>query len=313
MRVLICESYAIEATAMLRAHGFGVSTDLADLATAEALLVRSQTRVDKALLDRAPKLKVVVSATSGFDHLDWRAANEKDVRVAHSPEANADSTAELTMALMLNFSREIQTANSNVKKGEWRTGLKRSTGLFGQTLGVVGCGRIGLRVMRMANSLGLKILAHDPYQDASVFEEFDATPLGFTELLRMSDIVSLHVPLTSETRHLLNHQSLGEMQRHAWIVNTCRGPVVNENDLLEALDKGLIQGCAMDVVEREPPAKTQRLLNHPRSLITPHIGAYTDSAWKRSCLEAAETLIAFHKDGKLANELPLSVAWFAKT
>ena len=134
--------------------------------------------------------------------------------------------------------------------------------------------------------------------------------LGFIELLRSADYVTLHVPLTKETKHLLNQPTFKEMQAEAVLINTCRGPVVDENDLMVALDEGTIAGAAMDVIEREPPPAGHRLLTHPKLLLTPHIGAHTDSAWEKASLEAVEKVLAFARGEALKDTLPLATPWF---
>jgi D-3-phosphoglycerate dehydrogenase len=313
MKILILEPYAAAATALLHAQGFTLTHERRDLAEAEVLLIRSRTRVDAQLLDQAPKLKLVISATSGFDHLDWRECRKRGVIVAHTPEANAQSTAELTLGLMLSWARGIPHALKNVRKGEWREGLNRPHGLEGRSLGIIGLGRVGGRVARLAQAFGMRVEAYDPYIELENFQNLGVERVGFTELLRANDWVSLHVPLTRETKHLLNQPTFKEMQAEAMLVNTCRGPVVDENDLLVALDEGTIAGAAMDVIEREPPPPGHRLLQHPRLLLTPHIGAYTEKAWEKGSLEAAEKVLNFAKGQDVPDQLPLSTPWFEKT
>lgn len=302
------EPFAISALARLTAHGGFVETK--SLAECEVLLIRSRTQIDKNLLNQAPRLKLVVSATSGFDHIDWRECQNRGVLAAHSPEANAASTAELTMALLLTFERQILSATQNVRQNRWREGLKRPRGLTGHTLGIVGLGRVGSRVARMAQTFGLRVLAYDPYIEPERFSACQAERYGFIELLRASDYVTLHVPLTRETLHLLNHATFKELSPDAVVINTCRGPVVDENDLMTALDDGTIAGAAMDVIEREPPPSGHRLLSHPKLLLTPHIGAFTESAWERSSHEAIDKVLAFARGEPVSDILPLATPWF---
>lgn len=312
MNVLVTEPYSLTSLARLRAD-FQVSTDPRTLPETEILLVRSRTRVDREFLERAPKLKLIVTATSGFDHIDWREARARDVIVAHTPDANAASTAELTLGLMIAQERKLVGALKNVRGNQWREGLPRPAGLDGKLLGVVGLGRVGRRVARLAGLLGMKIQAYDPYVGEEAFAECGAERIGFTELLRSSDIVTLHVPLTNETLHLLNKPTFHEMQSEAYLVNTCRGPVVDENDLMVALDEGVIAGAAMDVIEREPPPRGHRLLTHPKLILTPHIGAFTESAWEKASQEAVAKVLAYKKGEPVLDTLPLAVPWFEKT
>ncbi|MGE0526298.1 MAG: NAD(P)-dependent oxidoreductase [Bdellovibrionales bacterium] len=314
MKVLALESYSVSALARLQGQGgFAVTQDEKEIATADALLIRSHVRVDRELLDRAPQLKLVVTATSGFDHIDWRECERRSVTAAFTPEANAQSTAELTWALILAAERNLFGATRFVRDNQWREGLPRPHGLEGKTLGVIGLGRVGGRVARLAHAFGMNTIAHDPYVDTDVFTHFGIERSGLIEVLRTSDYVSLHVPLTRETRHLLNQPTLAEMQADAILINTCRGPVVDQNDLLAALDDGRIAGAAMDVIEREPPPPGHRLRTHPRLILTPHIGAFTESAWVKASQDAVEKVIQFQRGEKLLDTLPLQTAWFAKT
>lgn len=314
MKVLALESYAVAALARLRAtKGIAVSESPNDLAEAEVLLIRSRTKIDKEFLERAPKLKLIVSSTSGFDHMNWQEAKKRGVICAHTPDANAIAAAELTLALILAFERELPQAIKNVRSNQWREGLRRPLGLYGQTLGIIGLGRIGSQVAKMAQTFGCKLIGHDPYVEADVFKGLGVERLGFTELLRASDIVTLHVPLTKETKHLMNQPTFAEMQSEAILVNVCRGPVVDENDLMVALDDGTIRGAAMDVIEREPPPKGHRLLTHPRLLLTPHIGAFTEGAWELASQQAVDQVLKFFNGQSVDNTLPLSTPWFEKT
>jgi D-3-phosphoglycerate dehydrogenase len=314
MRVLALEGYSQSALARLLAEPrLQVTQDSQTLPTTQALLVRSQTKVDNALLERAPHLRFIATATSGFDHIDWRACATRGIVVTHTPEANAQSTAELTLALLLACERQLIGARKNVRDNKWRQGLLRSEGLEGKDLGIVGLGRVGQRVAKMAQTFGMQVSVYDPYIEESVISDLGLHRLSFIELLKASDCVSLHVPLTTETKHMLNQPTFLEMQAEAILLNTCRGAVVDENDLLTALDEGTISGAAMDVIEREPPPPGHRVLTHPKLLLTPHIGAYTMRAWDKGSHEAVDKLLQFLNGGKVLDTLPLQTPWFEKT
>lgn len=309
MIVRVLEPYSLIALARLKADGVTVLEGADNLSDAEVVLIRSKTVVDEFFLDQTPKLKLVVTATSGFDHIDWRLCEKRGITVAQTPNANAQSTAELTLALMLASERQILAAHKNVKNNQWRDGLPRPDGLEDKVLGIIGLGRVGQKVARMARTLGMHVQAHDPYVADDVFPRCNAERLGLTEVLRSSDIVTLHVPLTKETKHLMNNPTFEEMAG-AFLINTCRGPVVDENDLLKALDAETIRGAAMDVIEREPPPRGHRLLTHPRLLMTPHIGAFTTRAWEKASLEAVEKVLQFKRGARLEDTLPLATPWF---
>ena len=311
MTYLVLESYDLAALARLRAHS--ALTETKELADAEILLIRSRTRVDADLLRRARRLKLVVTATSGFDHIDWRACRDAGVTVTHTPEANAASTAELTLLLILATERRLTDAIRNVRGNAWREHLSRPTGLTGKTLGVIGLGRVGGRVAKLARAFGMLVQAYDPYVNEDRFEECAAERIGLIELLSTSDYVTLHVPLTRETKHLINQPTLLEMSADAYLINACRGPVVDENALLTALDEKVIAGAAVDVIEREPPPAGHRLRTHPALLMTPHVGAFTDEAWERASGEAVDKVEAFVRGESPGDTLPLSNAWFMGT
>jgi D-3-phosphoglycerate dehydrogenase len=313
VKILITEPYSLHSKARLKAGGFDVQEDAAALSDAEILLIRSKTEINAEFLARAPKLRLIVSATSGFDHIDWRLCKERGILAAHTPTANAQSTAELTMTLMLALERHLLAAHKNVKGSKWRDNLKRPHGLEGKILGIIGLGRVGQKVARMAYTFGMRLQAHDPYVDEGLFPAFHCERLGLIELLTSSDIVTLHVPLTKETRYLINNPTLGEMQNEAVLINTCRGAVVNQNELLDALDDGRIAGAAVDVIEREPPPTGHRVLGHPKLLMTPHIGAFTETAWNKGCNEAVDKVMRYHAAQTVSDTLPLDVPWFHLT
>jgi phosphoglycerate dehydrogenase-like enzyme len=314
MNVVVLESYAAGAVARLQAEkSLHVSQDSSKLNEAEILLIRSRTNVDAHLLNQMPKLKLVVTATSGFDHIDWRECLKRGIAAAHTPEANAQSAAELTFTLILALERQLIAARKNVRENRWRDGLSRPAGLEGQDIGIIGLGRIGLRVAKLAQAFGMRVTGYDPYVGENIFAENRIERLSLIETLKANDYISLHVPLTKETKHLLNMPTFGEMQGEAILINTCRGPVVDENALLTALDEGTIRGAAMDVIEREPPPKGHRVLTHPKLLLTPHIGAFTDSAWEKASQEAVGKVLKFIQGQPVGDTLPLNVPWFDKT
>lgn len=272
-----------------------------ELAEVEGLLVRSRTPVDKDLLANAPKLKFVVSATSGFDHFDLAECKARGIIACYTPDANAASAAELTLALMLNLTRRLPENLKSVEKNLWRQDELRGHSLAGKTLGIVGLGRIGRRVAKAATALNMKVMAHDPYVTESEFNLVGAERAGFTEVLVAADILTFHVPLTKETYHMLNFPTLRLMARGAYLINTSRGAVIQESELALALDEGILKGAALDVFEKEPIAKESRLLGRPNVLLTPHIGAFTEEALEAASLEAVDRTLEFFQNGKTIN------------
>lgn len=281
-----------------------------ELADVEGLLIRSRTKIDRALLEAAPNLKVVITATSGFDHIDLNETQRRKLTVMYTPEANAASACELTWALALACTRRIPEAHRAVKSGEWRREALLGRQLEGKTYGVVGLGRIGGRVARIAQAFGMKLVAFDPYRDTEHFEKYGAQRLGLEELFRVSDYVSLHVPASPETNGMIHRYLLDAANRGLILVNTSRGPVVSEQDLCEALTMGWIAGAGLDVFEREPLPRHSNLLNFSNVVLSPHIGATTTEAFGRASREAAEKLIVFVEKKAITDPLPPTDAWW---
>lgn len=306
MKILINENYATSSLARIKATpGFSITEDWQE---AEVLLIRSQTRVDEKLLAKAPKLRLVVTATSGFDHIDWRACRARNITAAFTPEANAASTAELTIFLMSALLRQTVPQMENARSGKWREGIKRGDALEGKTLGIVGLGRVGFRVARLAQAYDMKIVAHDPYAEKSAFEGVER--MAFVELLRAADVVSFHVPLTKQTKHMINLATLGEMPSGGYILNMSRGACIDESEVLVALRKQKLAGVAFDVMEREPPLASNELLRHPSVLVTPHVGAFTTQAFEKASNAAVDRVIRFSQNQSISDTLPLSTPWF---
>jgi D-3-phosphoglycerate dehydrogenase len=252
----------------------------------------------------------VVTATSGFDHIDLKATAERGVTVMHTPDANAASACELTWALILACARKLPSGAKALKAGDWTREPLVGTQVSGKTLGIVGLGRIGTRVARVGQALGCRIIAFDPYLDESDFTRHCAERVGFDELLRIADIVSFHVPATTETKFMLRREGLEAMNRHAILVNASRGSVVSERDLTEALRERWIGALGLDVFEREPLPRDSKLLNFQNVVMTPHLGAATHEAFAAASREAALKLIAYQQRGEISDALPPRADWF---
>ncbi len=317
IKLLVCDDYEGSAIAQLSAQlecEVRRSQDLRpndeELKSCEGLLIRSRTKVNTGLLNKAPKLRFVVSATSGFDHIDYKECLNRGITVSFTPESNVDSAAELTLSLMLALTRKLPSAMASIAKNKWRTEDLRGHTLSGKNLGIVGLGRIGQKVARAAHALGMNILACDPYQENGVFTECRASRKALTELLILSDVVTLHVPLTKETKHLLNHQTFRVINPEAVVINVSRGAVIQESELIVALQEKLIRGCALDVFEWEPLALESKLRGFPQAILTPHMGAFTVEALEQASMQAVDQTIEFFRTGQCSNSLPLQTAWF---
>ncbi|MEZ5100320.1 MAG: D-glycerate dehydrogenase [Thermoleophilia bacterium] len=266
---------------------------LALVAGAEGILAMVSDRVDGELLDAAgPQLRVVANHGVGYDNVDVPEATRRGVLVSNTPDVLTDATAELTLAILLALVRRVAEGDRFLRTGEpwtWTPRWMLATGLSGRTLGIVGLGRIGAAVARLAVAFGMDVVhaTRSPRPDAP----YRQVPLD--ELLATVDVVSLHCPLTAETRHLIDADALRRMRRDAFLVNTTRGPVVDEAALVEALRAGEIAGAALDVFEREPEVHPG-LRDLPNAVLTPHLGSGTTDtrhAMGMLCVTALEAVL----------------------
>ena len=249
----------------------------ARLHDAWGLIVRSRTKVTAALLAGAPQLRLVARAGVGLDNVDVGAASGRGIRVVNVPQAATTSVAELTVALCLLLVRDLLPSLTGMRAGRWEKGV-RGHELAGRTVGFVGYGRIAREVARRLEPFGVRTVAFDPF----VASTGDRTELRSLErLLADSDLVSVHASLTPENRHLLDAAAFARMRHGAYLVNVARGPLVDEAALLEAIRSGQLAGAALDVFEVEPPTRRE-LLEEPRVLATPHLGASTEEAQRRA-------------------------------
>ncbi len=257
----------------------------------DALVVRSGTKVTADLLRAGSRLKVVGRAGIGVDNVDIAAATELGILVVNAPTANLISATEHTFALLLAVARNLPVADGSLKDEKWNRKQYVGTELQGKTLGVIGLGRIGQQVARRAQAFDMEVVAYDPVLDPDYVRRLDIEPLALDELLKRSDMVTLHVPLTDETRNLLDADRLAAMKEGALLINCARGGVVDEAALLEALDSGRLAGAALDVFAVEPP-QDFRLARHPRVVATPHLGAQTREAQVRISTDTARMVLA---------------------
>jgi D-3-phosphoglycerate dehydrogenase len=264
----------------------------------DAIVIRSATKLTADLLEKGGQLRVIARAGIGVDNIDVAKATDLGILVVNSPTANLLSATEHTFALMLALMRNVPAADLSMKAGEWDR--KRFVGaeLQGKSLGIVGFGQIGQRVSHRAKAFGMNVLAYDPYLDSAMAERLEVEMLELPTLLGRADVVTVHVPLTDQTRGLLGADEMSKMRPGARLVNCARGGIVDEAALLEALDSGHLAGAAVDVFAEEPPTD-RRLAEHPSVISTPHIGAQTKEAQERIGQETIRMLLAA-LDGSLA-------------
>lgn len=262
-----------------------------------AIIVRSKPKVTKEIIDAAPNLKVIARAGVGLDNIDVEYAKSKGIEIVNAPAASSRSVAELAIALIFNVARKIAFADRKMREGVWAKKQCMGFELEGKTLGVIGFGRIGYSVAKMASAIGMKILIYDVNKDYERAREVGGKFVELEELLKNSDVVTIHVPLLESTYHLINEERLKLMKPTAVLINTSRGAVVDTNALVKALQEEWIAGAGLDVFEEEPLPKDHPLTKLDNVVLTPHIGASTVEAQERAGIEVAEKVVKILKGG----------------
>lgn len=299
-RIIVAEKVSAAGLDLLRQAGHdvvdlaGASRDtlLGALAEADALLVRSATSVDAALLAAAPKLSVVGRAGVGVDNVDVPAASARGVLVLNSPTGNVVSAVEHTFAVLLALLRRIPAAAASMAQGKWEKSKFVGTELAGKTMGIVGLGQVGSRVAARARAFEARVLAHDPYLPAEKAREMGVPLLTLEELLAQSDVITLHSTAVGKGKPLLGSAELAQVKRGAVLVNVARGSLVDRSALQAALEDGRLAGAALDVFEPEPPDPADPILRLSNVVATPHLGASTVEAQERVSVQTVEALLA---------------------
>ena len=301
-KVLICDHVEVEKLAL----GPGVVVDYKPTITKEELLavageydafiVRSRTKIDRAVLDKATRLRLVARPGTGLDNIDVEYAKSKGVTVVNSPESLVEAVAEHVVLLMLALSRKLVVADVGTRAGKWEKNALMGKELKGKVLGIIGLGRIGKRIAEVAKTLGMSVLFYDVISiPPEVIAPLGAKVVGLDELVRSSDYITLHVPMTADTAHMMGAQRLGQMKKTAFLINTSRGGVIDEAALAAALQNGAIAGAALDVFEKEPPSGP--ILTAPNTILTPHVGGQTEEAQTNAIVVVGEKVRDFFSSG----------------
>ncbi len=276
------------------------------VADAVALLVRSETKVTRKVIESAPKLRVVGRAGVGIDNVDVEAATQHGVVVMNTPGGNTVTTAELSFAMLLALARKVPQAHTSMASGKWDRKLFQGTELLGKTLGILGMGRIGSEVAKRALVFGMRVIAYDPY-----LTEERAKALGaefadsVDDVYRVADFITVHMPVTPETKHMLNAAAFTKMKPGVRLVNCARGEIISENDLMAALESGKVAGAALDVFAVEPLPADHPYRKQPNVILTPHLGASTQEAQEKCGIEVAEVVTAYLLTGEVRNAVNL--------
>jgi D-3-phosphoglycerate dehydrogenase len=270
------------------------------LALAVGLIVRSATKVDGEMMARAAGLKVIGRAGVGVDNIDLAAASKRGIAVFNAPGGNTNAAAELTMALMLALARRLTEADRSMREGRWDRTSFQGIELKGRTLGLVGAGRIGGEVARRCQVFGMDVLVYDPYLTEDRAEQLGVRLVSLDHVIENADVISCHVPLTDETRGLIDASRFGRMKVGVLVINASRGGVIDEVALANALHDGTIAGAALDVYEREPLSEESPLRSAPNLVLTPHLGASTEEAQVGVATEVAGYIHAALGEGDVS-------------
>ncbi len=315
MNVLICDPVSPKGVALLQQRPeFKVTVLEKRLPEAEllplvvdvaAMVVRSETKVTQKVIEAAPKLRVVGRAGVGVDNVDVEAATQRGIVVMNAPGGNTISTAELTFSMLMALARKIPQAHGSMKAGQWNRKEFQGVELYNKTLGILGMGRIGSEVARRAIAFGMCVLAYDPYLALSRAKALQVELVELDELYARSDFITVHMPLSDETRGMVNAAAFARMKKGVRVLNCARGGIISERDLFEAIQSGQVAGAALDVYEVEPPPKEYSLRDLPQVIMTPHLGASTEEAQENVGIELAEAITEYLLHGAVRNAVNL--------
>ncbi|MEK3721739.1 phosphoglycerate dehydrogenase [Paenibacillus sp. FSL H8-0034] len=276
------------------------------IADYDALMVRSQTKVTDNIMAAAPKLKVVGRAGVGVDNIDLQAATSRGIVVINAPDGNTIATCELTFAMMMSVARSIPQAYRKTVSGEWDRKTFVGVELRNKTLGILGMGRIGSEVAKRAKVFGMNVIGYDPFLTEERAEQMGVKLGSVNEIAAQADFITVHTPLTPETRHIIARPQFELMRKGVRIINCARGGIIDEAALVEAIDTGIVAGAAFDVYEQEPPQADHPFLNNPKIIVTPHLGASTVEAQENVAIDVSEEVLHILRDEPFKNAVNMS-------
>jgi len=306
MKVLVSDNISPKGVDILKKAGLkvDVKTGLTpeelkkEIGKYDALVVRSATKATADVIDCASKLRVIGRAGSGLDNVDKIAATKKGIVVMNTPGGNTVTTAEHTMALLFSMARQIPQATASMKQGKWEKKKFMGLELYNKTLGIVGLGNIGTHVAKMAIGMGMKVITYDPYLSEEKAKTLGVTVVGLDDLIKTSDFITFHIPLTNETRNLINAKTIGMMKKGVRIINASRGGIIDEQALYDALKSGKVASAALDVFEKEPPGGSP-LLELDNFICTPHLGASTEDAQENVAIAVSSQIVDYLLHGTI--------------
>lgn len=272
----------------------------------DALMVRSASKVTAEVIERAKNLKIIGRAGVGVDNIDIPAATDKGIIVINSPGGNTIAATEHTFAMMMALSRKIPIANETMQKGEWNRKKYVGVELKGKTLGVIGLGRIGMGVAKRALAFDMNVIGYDPYVNEERANELGVKVVSLDDLIKTSDFITVHMPLTNETKNMISMEQMKLMKNNVRLINCARGGIINESDLAQAVKEGIVAGAAIDVFTEEPIAKDHPLIGVDNIILTPHLGASTVEAQIGVSLDVAEGIKAALNNEPVLNAVNLA-------
>ncbi len=308
MKVLVSDNISSKGIEILRKAGLDVDVKTglkpdelkSIIGEYHALVVRSATKVTSDVIDAARNLKVIGRAGSGLDNVDMIAASKRGIVVMNTPGGNTITTAEHTIALMFAIARKIPQANASMARGEWEKKRFMGVELFNKTLGIIGLGKIGTEVAKRAQGLGMQVIAYDPFLSEEMSKKMGVKKMDIQDVLRQADFITIHTPLTAETKNIINSETIKIMKNGVYIINCARGGIINEKDVYDALESGKIAGVALDVFEMEPPVNNP-LVGHEKVVCTPHLGASTQEAQENVAIAISEQIVDYLIYGTIRN------------
>jgi len=308
MKVLVSDNISPKGVEILKKAGLEVDVKTgmkpeelkACIGGYDGLVIRSATKVTSEIIDAAEKLKVIGRAGSGLDNVDKAAASKKGIVVMNTPGGNTITTAEHSLAMLFALARMIPQATASMKAGKWEKKKFMGVELYHKTLGIIGLGNIGSQVARKAQGLEMNVIAYDPFLSEEKAKGMGIKKVSLEELFPQADFITVHSPMTAETKGLINSKTIAKMKDGVRIINCARGGIVNETDLYEALKSGKVAGAALDVLEKEPP-ENNPLLSLDNVVCTPHLGASTEEAQENVALAVAEQIADYLVSGVIRN------------
>ncbi|HZS46431.1 MAG TPA: phosphoglycerate dehydrogenase [Blastocatellia bacterium] len=301
MKILVCDDISSAGTDLFRQNGFEVNEagslkpeQLAKIIDQyDGLIVRSATKVPDTVLNSTNRLRVIGRAGTGVDNIDTRAATRRGIVVMNAAQGNTITTAEHTIAMLMSVARLIPQATLSLKNGKWEKNKFVGAEVNSKTLGIIGVGKIGAVVASRAMGLGMRVIAFDPYLSNEAAAKIGIEPVSLDDLYARSDFITIHTPMTAETKGMVNRDAFAKMRDGVRVINCARGGLIDEEDLLAALNTGKVAGAALDVFEQEPPPANHPLVIHERVICTPHLGASTEEAQVGVAVTVAEQIIDF--------------------